>query len=72
MSHYPKVAVTGCRPQLPVEFPINMPENAGNMIHAQAPLRMFSGAMYSGDPKSLGVTGIASEIGRILKQRTSS
>lgn len=51
MSHYPKVAVTGCRPQLPVEFPINMPENAGNMIHAQAPLRMFSGAMYSGDPK---------------------
>lgn len=49
MSNFPKVAVTGCLPKLPVDFPIEMPENAGNMIHAQAPMRMFSGAVFSGD-----------------------
>ncbi len=44
-----KIGVIGCLPELPVEFPVIMPENSGNMIHAQAPLRMFSNSVYSKD-----------------------
>lgn len=33
-------------PSLPIEFPIRMPENSGNMIHAQAPLKMFEKAVF--------------------------
>ncbi|WP_259285470.1 hypothetical protein [Escherichia coli] len=35
------IGVIGCLPELPVDFPLLMPENSGNMIHAEAPLRMF-------------------------------
>lgn len=39
-----KIGVIGCLPELPLEFPVEKPENSGNMIHAQAPLRMFDNA----------------------------
>ena len=41
------IGVTGCLAEMPSEFPLNYPENAGNMIHARAPLEMFPGAVYS-------------------------
>lgn len=41
------IAVIGCRPYLPAEFPIDMPENSGNMIHAIAPLRMYPQAEHN-------------------------
>lgn len=44
-----KIAVTGCLTKLPMDFPLVMPENSGNMIHAQAPLSMFKGAVYARD-----------------------
>lgn len=47
-----KIGVIGCLPELPIEFPISKPENSGNMIHAQAPLKMYSNAIYNKDYKS--------------------
>lgn len=41
------IAVIGCRPYLPLEFPICMPENSGNMVHAVAPLRMYPQAHHN-------------------------
>lgn len=41
------IAVIGCTPTLPVEFPLEMPENSGNMIHAIAPLNMFEKSVYN-------------------------
>ncbi|GGC99772.1 polysaccharide pyruvyl transferase family protein [Vreelandella lutescens] len=46
-----KIGVIGCLPELPLEFPVEKPENSGNMIHAQAPLRMFDNAVYNKDYK---------------------
>lgn len=46
-----KIGVIGCLPELPLEFPILMPENSGNMIHAQAPLRMFPNSVHSKDER---------------------
>lgn len=45
------IGVIGCLPELPLDFPILMPENSGNMIHAEAPLRMYSNAVHSKDKK---------------------
>lgn len=39
------IAVTGCRKALPPEFPLELRENAGNMIHANAPFEMFPDAV---------------------------
>lgn len=47
----PTIAVTGCLPTMPNAFPLHFPENAGNMIHARAPLEMFPQAVYSGAPR---------------------
>jgi len=41
------IGVIGCLPSLPLEFPLTMPENSGNMIHAIAPLNMFENAVYN-------------------------
>lgn len=47
----PVIGVTGCKPELPVDFPLDFPENSGNMIHASAPLRMFSNAFTPMDER---------------------
>lgn len=39
----------GCLPTLPMEFPVTMPENAGNMIHGNAPFEMFPEAVFYKD-----------------------
>lgn len=43
------IAITGCLTKLPPEFPVLKPENSGNMIHANAPLRIFKNAVYIRD-----------------------
>ena len=35
------IAVAGCLPRLPASFPMTMPENSGNMIHARAPQQIL-------------------------------
>lgn len=50
------IGVIGCLPELPLEFPIIMPENSGNMIHAEAPLRMYPNAVHNKD-KKISLTG---------------
>jgi len=35
------IAVTGCHRELPSTFPLETPENSGNMIHGNAPFEMF-------------------------------
>lgn len=40
----------GCLPRMPEGFPIDTPENSGNMVHAMAPLLMFPSSVHSGDP----------------------
>ncbi|WP_197023755.1 polysaccharide pyruvyl transferase family protein [Microbulbifer sp. HZ11] len=41
------IGVIGCLPELPGKFPLEMPENSGNMIHANAPLELYSYAVHS-------------------------
>lgn len=43
------IGVVGCLPKLPAEFPLTYPENSGNMVHANAPLRMFDSTLYAKD-----------------------
>lgn len=43
------IAVTGCATSLPSEFPMEFPENAGNMVHANAPFEMFPNCIHSND-----------------------
>ncbi|MGH8955800.1 MAG: polysaccharide pyruvyl transferase family protein [Microbacterium sp.] len=50
MSQQP-IGVMGCFPKLPAEFPILMPENAGNMIHGNAPFELFPEAVFYKDPR---------------------
>ncbi|HCE4436472.1 TPA: polysaccharide pyruvyl transferase family protein [Escherichia coli] len=45
------IGVIGCLPELPVDFPLLMPESSGNMIHAEAPLRMFPRAVHYKDSR---------------------
>src|SRR5690606_3989056 len=55
------IAVTGCRKTLPLEFPLKLRENAGNMIHANAPFEMFPGAVdyADGDWRASGARSFA-------------
>lgn len=50
------IGVMGCLLRLPNEFPFPMAENSGNMVHANAPIRMFENTFYIKDQKynSLG------------------
>lgn len=41
------IATSGIRKELPIEFPIEIPENAGNIIHGTAPSRLFPNTMSS-------------------------
>lgn len=46
------IGVYGNKPRLPFNFPMTFPENAGNMIHARAPLRMLpnnAAEFFTGD-----------------------
>lgn len=45
--HKTQIAVTGCLSTMPFSFPLDYPENAGNMIHARAPLEIFPEAVSS-------------------------
>lgn len=45
------IGVMGCMPSLPITFPISYPENAGNMIHANAPFEMFDDCVFIRDTK---------------------
>ncbi len=47
MKNNKDIAVIGCRPFLPDNFPLEMPENSGNMIHAIAPLKIFENANHN-------------------------
>lgn len=49
MSKRAPIGVMGCLPRLPDEFPLSYPENSGNMVHANAPLRMFDSAYFIKD-----------------------
>lgn len=42
-----KIGFTGCLTELPSSFPLDHPENSGNMVHARAPIELFPGAFYS-------------------------
>lgn len=35
------IATAGNKAEMPISFPLDTPENAGNMVHARAPHRMF-------------------------------
>ena len=52
------IAIYGNKPRMPRSFPLDMAENAGNMIHVRAPQRMFrrDGAMeyFTDNWKALG------------------
>lgn len=53
------IGVTGCLPNLPNTFPLEYAENAGNMIHANAPFEMFDSCIYSND-RAVTAVGSAS------------
>lgn len=44
-----KIGFMGCKINLPLEFPLEFPENSGNIIHANAPHEMFPGAVHLDD-----------------------
>jgi hypothetical protein len=50
--------VMGCLTELPPTFPLETPENSGNVIHANAPFEMFSPCFHARDPR-FRVTGSA-------------
>ncbi|GIH89499.1 polysaccharide pyruvyl transferase family protein [Planobispora siamensis] len=54
------IAVAGCRRELPPEFPLEHPENSGNMIHANAPFEMFDDCVYRLDRQWRSLTGATS------------
>ncbi|MBP8918158.1 MAG: polysaccharide pyruvyl transferase family protein [Micropruina sp.] len=50
MGTTPRIGVMGCLPRMPDAFPIDMRENAGNMIHGNAPFEMFPDVVFYRDP----------------------
>ncbi|MCC3269888.1 polysaccharide pyruvyl transferase family protein [Arthrobacter gengyunqii] len=52
------VGVMGCVRELPSSFPVGSPENAGNMIHGNAPFEMFPDlAVHSTDRAAIKASG---------------
>lgn len=43
------LAVMGCLREMPSAFPVSHAENAGNMIHGNAPFEMFNEVIHAGD-----------------------
>jgi hypothetical protein len=54
------IGVMGCTPRLPDAFPVELPENSGNMVHANAPFEMFKDCVFiKDDVKRLGAPNFA-------------
>jgi hypothetical protein len=51
------LGVLGCLRELPDSFPVETPENSGNMIHGNAPFEMFSDAVHSSDKTAIRAAG---------------
>lgn len=51
MNKYPNIGVIGNNIKLPHEFPILMPENAGNIIHGNAPLLILKNTAHYTEDK---------------------
>ncbi|MCW5951345.1 MAG: polysaccharide pyruvyl transferase family protein [Propionibacteriaceae bacterium] len=51
MADSPRLAVMGCKRAMPDAFPLDLRENAGNMIHANAPFEMFGDVVFFQDPQ---------------------
>lgn len=49
MNSKKAIGVMGCLPRLPSDFPLTYPENSGNMVHANAPFRIFKNAFFIKD-----------------------
>lgn len=47
----PFIATSGIRLHLPVEYPLDLAENAGNIVHGNAPRRMFNNTIGSLEPR---------------------
>ncbi|WP_190271892.1 polysaccharide pyruvyl transferase family protein [Chlorobium phaeobacteroides] len=60
------IGVMGCLPKMPVDYPINHPENAGNMVHANAPFKILHSAYFIKDYnyRSLGYTDFVDFVNR--------
>lgn len=60
------IAVTGCRKTLPPEFPLELKENSGNMVHANAPFEMFDTAIdyLDGTWRASGARSFAEYVSR--------
>jgi hypothetical protein len=56
------IGVCGCQIELPDTFPIDTNENSGNIIHANAPIRLFKKTFYINDTnyKNLGYESFVS------------
>lgn len=48
------IAIIGAPPDLPIEFPIEYPENSGNMVHANAPYELFKNCIHINKFKDFG------------------
>lgn len=48
------IAIIGAPPDLPIEFPIDYPENSGNMVHANAPYELFKNCIHINKFKEMG------------------
>lgn len=46
------IGVMGCVRTLPIEFPVEKAENAGNMIHGNAPFRILENAVLASDTEA--------------------
>lgn len=40
------IGILGCLPEMPLGYPVQHPENAGNMVHANAPFYMFDDCVF--------------------------
>ena len=45
------IGVMGCLPTMPASFPIDMSENAGNMVHGNAPFEIYPESVFYKDPR---------------------
>ncbi len=49
LTDQPRIGVMGCKPSMPDEFPLDMRENSGNMIHGRAPFELFPDTLFYTD-----------------------
>lgn len=54
------IATSGIRKELPIEFPLDLVENSGNIIHGTAPERIFPNTMSSLEQNWRAATGHSS------------